>query len=98
MEIALKKRKVPNAFKVGKEGGKVGRTKSYTRGPSGRVRQLEYLLSLGRLNAEDHSPFYANGIRIYVHVSKLEYLRLGNMTEAQFDAARVEQQVPFVFI
>jgi predicted GIY-YIG superfamily endonuclease len=91
-EIAMKKRKVPTRFQPGAPSvGGPSIDKQYTRGPSGRVRQLEYLLSLGRLNEETHSPFAQNGIGVTVHLTKEEYLRLGRMTDAQFAAARAQQ-------
>ena len=86
-ELAMKKRKVPISF------GK----KIYTRGPGGRVRQLEYLLSLGRLNSELHSPFAENGIRVECRVSIYEYLRLARITEEEFWERRRKQRVPFHF-
>lgn len=87
-EIAMKKRKVPASF------GK----KRYTRGPSGRVRQLEYLLSLGRLNAESHSPFAANGIHVHCFIPKDEYLKWAGITWQQFQERRRVQGVPFEFL
>lgn len=92
MEIAMKKRKVPVRFQPGIPVlAAKGIDKAYTRGPSGRVRQLEYILSLGRLNDEPHSDFAANGIGVKVLVSKDEYLKLGKMTEEQFEQARARQ-------
>ena len=89
-EIAMKKRKVPIRF--------MSKKKAYTRGPSGRVRQLEYLISLGRLNTEDHSPFSTNGIYIEVHMTRERYLRYANLTRDQFDDLRRQQGVPFYFV
>lgn len=87
-EIAMKKRKVPAAF------GK----KRYTRGPSGRVRQLEYLLSLGKLNNELHSPFATNGIGVVCFVSRDEYLKWSGLTYGEFIDKRKTQGVPFSFL
>jgi len=99
-ELAMKRRKVPVAFVPGKgiaaKGGK-GK-KAYTRGPSGKIRQLEYLLHLTRLNDEPHSHFARNGLRVLVFISKDEYLQRAGMTEEAFDAARRVQGVPFEFI
>ncbi len=96
-EIAAKKRKVPVSFDPG-AGRKGGVKKAYTRGPSGRVRQLEYLLSLGRLNDEQHSPFRENGISVQVHISFSRYLALAGMSEDQFNAARQRQGIRFQFL
>lgn len=96
-ELAMKKRKVPVAFHPGL-GRMGGQKKAYTRGPSGRVRQLEYLLSLGRITDEDHSPFNRNGISVEVHMSLAEYLILAGMTNEQFTAVRTRQGVPFHFV
>jgi len=89
-EIAMKKRKVPIRFNAGK--------KAYTRGPSGRVRQLEFLLSLGKLNSEPHSPFSTNGIYVEVHMNKERYLCYAGMTHFQFDHVRQLQGVTFNFL
>lgn len=90
-EIAMKKRKVPIKF------SRCAR-KSYTRGPSGRVRQLEFLMSLGRLNAEAHSCFSTNGIYVEVHMPRERYLTYCGMTWEQFDDLRRAQGVPFYFV
>lgn len=89
-EIAMKKRKVPVRFRPGnpKQVSVTKTEKSYTRGPSGRVRQLEYILSLGKLNDEPHSPFVENGIRVECFIPFERYLELGSMTSAQFTLAR----------
>lgn len=89
-EIAAKRRKVPVRF-----GG--GIKKVWTRGPVGRVVQLEYLLSLGRLNAEAHSHFASNGIRVELDISLERYLKMARLTRAQFDARRQSQGIPFLF-
>lgn len=86
-EIAAKRRKVPC------RGGK----KAYTRGPVGRVTQLEYLLSLGRLNTEAHSHFASNGIRIELDISLNRYLKMAKMTHEEFNARRKAQRIPFLF-
>ncbi len=98
-EINMKKRKVPVRFQPGTPvPAAKGIDKAYTRGPSGRVRQLEYLLSLGKLNDEPHSDFAANGIGVKVLVPMEEYLRLGKMTESQYAEARAQQPgIKFVF-
>lgn len=100
-ELAMKRRKVPVAFIPGK--GMVAKRgentkKAYTRGPSGKIRQLEYLLHLKRLNKEAHSPFAQNGIRVLVFLSKEKYLYRAGMTSEVFDATRREQRVQFEFI
>ncbi|MBX9636372.1 MAG: GIY-YIG nuclease family protein [Nitrosomonas sp.] len=98
-ELACKRRKVPVPFVPGK--GMVGRgqntKKANTRGPKGKIRQLEWLLSLGKLNAESHSPFAKNGIAVHVFLTRQEYLELSGMTSDQFDALRQHQGVPFHF-
>lgn len=86
-EIALKRRKVPCS-----RGGK-----AYTRGPVGRVIQLEYLLSLGRLNAEAHSHFASNGIRVELDISLDRYLKMARLTRQEFNARRQIQRIPFLF-
>jgi hypothetical protein len=88
-ELASKRRKVP-CSRTGK--------KHYTRGPSGRVRQLEYLLSLGRLNKEPHSSFRDNGIGVTVFISKARYLALAGIDEVTFSKRRVDQGVAFQFL
>lgn len=99
-EIAMKKRKVPVGFKAFNSlsspapRGK----KAYTRGPAGRVRQLEYILSLGRLNTEAHSPFSPNGIYVQVHMSRERYLKYAGLTWDQFDLVRAKQGVKFNFV
>lgn len=101
-ELAMKRRKVPVSFKVGRHATgtstKRGTAKAYTRGPHGKIRQLEYLLSLGRLNNEAHSPFARNGIAVQVHWPMERYLAIVNMTEDQFWLLRREQGVDFQFV
>lgn len=99
-EWACKRRKVPISFDPGCYRNAGGKKKAYTRGPSGRVRQLEYLLSLGTITDEPHSPFRENGISVEVHVPLTRYLALagGGMTMEQFDATRTRQGVPFKFV
>lgn len=89
-EIAMKKRKVPSKFDPTK--------KHYTRGPKGRVRQLEYLLSLGRLNEEAHSDFKQHGLVIWVHISKEKYLKWSGLTWGEFKDRRAKQGVKFEFV
>ena len=96
-ELAMKRRKVPVSFKVGRVSGG-GKVKAYTRGPNGKIRQLEYLLSLARLNNEVHSPFARNGISVQVHVSMERYLHTVGLTHDQFMTLRQEQGVPFIFV
>lgn len=96
-ELAMKKRKVPLRFRPGiafqapVDGAYRRGERAYTRGPGGRIRQLEYLLSLGKLNDEPHSPFARNGITVRVFVSRERYLALGGMTDVQFEWARRAQ-------
>lgn len=86
-EIAMKKRKVPARF---------DQKKHYTRGPKGRVRQLEYILSLGeRLNTEPASQF--KGLRVLVHISQEQYLQWAGITYSEFVDRRNTQNVPFEF-
>lgn len=89
-EIAMKKRKVPNRFRPGVTSHiTIKNEKSYTRGPSGRVRQLEYILSLGKVNDEPHSPFATNGIAVNCYISFEKYLQLGNMKSSDYIFARL---------
>jgi len=81
-ELAMKKRKI---------------RKAYTRGPSGRVRQLQYLLSLGKLNDESHSPFAANGITVRCFISLNRYLAFVTTTLDAFTRDRDVQRVRFSF-
>ena len=100
-ELAMKRRKVPVAFIPGKGViAKHGQNtkKAYTRGPSGKIRQLEYLLHLTKLTNEPHSNFARNGINVRVFISKEEYLHKSGMTEEVFDATRRQQKVAFEFI
>ncbi len=99
-EFAMKHRKVPNRFKPGYDKQTLPtKDKSYTRGPSGRVRQLEYLLSLGKLNDEPHSPFADNGISVQCFIPFERYLALGNMTSVQFTMARdLTRGINFTFV
>jgi predicted GIY-YIG superfamily endonuclease len=83
-EWAMKKRKV-------RSNGKNWRT----RGPTGRVTQLEYLLSLGRLNAEEHSCFATNGIEVELCIPLQKYLSMACLTQAQFEMRRAQQGVEF---
>lgn len=99
-ELACKRRKVPVAFVPGR--GMVGRgqntKKAYTRGARGKVRQLEWLLSLSQLTDEPHSHFASNGIAVKVFLTRDEYLQLVGMTHDQFDTVRQVQGVPFSFL
>ena len=96
-EIAMKKRHVPVNFlrKHSNKKNKKAKAKTKTRGPGGRVRQLEYLLSLGKLNDEAHGTH--KGLNVRCFMPKREYLRLAGMSEAQFNVARKKQDVPFRF-
>jgi len=85
-EIAMKKRKVPNKFDPLK--------KHYTRGPQGRVRQLEYLLSLGKINNEETY----RGLIVLVHITKEKYLKWSGLTWGEFSERRNQQEVKFEFI
>jgi predicted GIY-YIG superfamily endonuclease len=99
-ELACKRRKVPVAFVPGR--GMVGRgqntKKAFTRGARGKVRQLEWLLSLSQLTDEPHSHFASNGIAVNVFLTRDEYLQLAGMTWEQFDLVRQIQGVPFTFL
>lgn len=100
-EIAMKKRKVPLRFRPGiriVKKKKESVSKTYTRGPSGRVRQLEFLMSLGRLNGEAHSHFATNGIHVEVHMTRERYLKYAGLTYDQFEDVRRAQGVPFYFV
>lgn len=90
-EYAMKKRKVPSGFVKGKN-------KHYTRGPVGRVTQLEYLLSLGRLNDEPHSEFASNGIKVELCIPLERYLKMARLSREEFNAQRETQRVPFLFL
>lgn len=90
MEIALKRRRVPL-------GASFSGRKTRTRGPRGKIRQLEYLLHLGKLNEEPHSPFARNGVKVRVFLTKHEYLRLAEMTAEEFEERRRRQGVRFIF-
>jgi predicted GIY-YIG superfamily endonuclease len=108
-EYAMKRRHVPLAFRAGEPPAPAaaaaarrrqrGRGKRVaTRGPAGRVRQLEYLLGLGRLNDEPHSHFASNSIAVECHLSVAQYLAYAHLTETQFLALRRSQRVPFTFV
>ncbi len=73
------------------------RKKKTRRGPKGRVQQLEYLLSLGRLTNERHSPFAANGVHVKCFVSMTKYIKMADMTQSEFDQRRLQQGVVFKF-
>lgn len=90
-EYAMKKRKVPSGFVKGKN-------KHYTRGPVGRVTQLEYLLSLGRLNEEPHSEFASNGIQVELCIPLERYLIMARLSREEFNARRETQRVPFLLV
>lgn len=86
-EIAMKKRKIPlRTAPAGK--------KHYTKGPGGRVRQLEYLLSLGSINNE----FTYDGLVIIVHISKDQYLKWAGLTWGEFEEGRKKMGIKFEFI
>jgi putative endonuclease len=84
-EIAMKKRKVPSRFNSSK--------KHYTKGPAGRVRQLEYLLSLGRVNEE----FDYEGLVVVVHIKKDQYLKWAGLSWGEFEICRRGQKIKFEF-
>lgn len=86
-EWAMKKRKVPMRFQPHR--------KQWTRGPYGRVRQLEYLLSLGRLNPEAHSTFSDNGIFVQLCIPLERYVTMAGLTMEEFHELRRRQGVPF---
>lgn len=86
-EIAMKKRKIPSSHS--RDGGK----KHYTKGPGGRVRQLEYLLSLGRINDE----FDYQGLVVVVHISKDQYLKWAGLSWGEFEICRRGQKIKFEF-
>lgn len=85
-EIAMKKRKIPSKFDPLK--------KHYTRGPQGRVRQLEYLLSLGKINNEETY----HGLIVLVHITKEKYLKWSGLTWGEFNERRNQQGVKFEFL
>jgi predicted GIY-YIG superfamily endonuclease len=89
-EIAMKKRKVPSRFDPLK--------KHYTKGPKGRVRQLEYILSLGRLNGEKESVFTFHPLEVIVHIQKEKYIKWAGLTWGEFKERRQNQGINFVFI
>ena len=98
-EIAMKKRYVPRTFLrrgVGKTRARgKNKTKAKTRGPKGRLRQLEYILSLGRLNDEPESVHA--GLSVCCFLTKESYLKRLNMSETEFERLRQAQGVPFEF-
>jgi putative endonuclease len=96
LEAALKKRHVPVAFlRVGNCASK--KKKRRTRGPGGRVRQIEYILSLGRINDEPHGCTHS-GLSVHCFIPKERYLELaGDMSNVTFEATRCAQEVPFTF-
>lgn len=85
-EIAMKKRKIPSSRNNNNK-------KHYTKGPGGRVRQLEYLLSLGRINDE----FDYEGLVVVVHISKDQYLKWAGQTWGEFEICRRGQKIKFEF-
>lgn len=87
-EIAMKKRKVPSKFNFDSN------KKHYTKGPSGRVRQLEYLISLGRINQE----FDYEGLVVIVHISKDQYLKWAGLSWGEFQSRQTKQKIKFEFI
>lgn len=79
-EWAMKKRKSKRRVCAGREG---------------RVQQLEYLLGLGRLNAEYQ---FRGMLRVVCFMKQSEYMRLSGMRSLEvFDQLRKDQQVPFFF-
>jgi len=97
-ECAMKKRYVPRAFLRVKGATRArgkNKTKAKTRGPKGRLRQLEYILSLGRLNKEPHSVH--KGLSVRCFITKEAYLTKLGLGEAAFERLRAEQGVPFAF-
>lgn len=95
LECALKKRHVPVAF-LRPAGRTSGKKKRRTRGPSGRVRQIEYILSLGRINDEPHGRTHA-GLSVHCFMPRDRYLALSGMSNEQFLRQRAAQGVPFSF-
>jgi len=91
-EIAMKKRHVPRSFL--RPGGGKKRKRARTRGPVGRIRQLEYILSLGKLNAERTHA----GLRVTCHMRRTQYLKMSGMTAREFTQRRATQGVPFTFV
>lgn len=87
-EIAMKKRKIPSRFTSA--GGK----KHYTKGPAGRVRQLEYLLSLGSINKE----FTYDSLVVVVHISKDKYLKWAGLSWGEFEAGKKKMGIKFEFM
>ena len=83
-EWSMKHRKPPKRFGVS----------TNTRGVAGRVRQLEYLLSLGRVSKK---YVFAHTIRVRCYMDRETYLRHAGLTAVEFDARRAEQDVYFVF-
>ncbi len=100
-ECAMKKRYVPRAFltrgpvPASRARGK-NKTKAKTRGPKGRLRQLEYILSLARLNDDEPESSHA-GLSVCCFLTKREYLRRLGMSETEFERLRRVQGVPFEF-
>lgn len=79
-EWAMKKRKSKRRVCAGREG---------------RVQQLEYLLGLGRLNAEYQ---FGGMLKVVCFMKQSEYMRLSGMRSLEaFDQLRKEQEVPFFF-
>lgn len=97
-EIAMKKRYVPRAFmRMGKTRARgKNKTKAKTRGPKGRLRQLEYILSLGQLR-DDEPATKHTGLYVKCFMSKETYLKRLGMSNEAFEQLRIQQQVPFVF-
>lgn len=83
-EWAMKHRKPPKRFGV----------VSNTRGVKGRIRQLEYLLSLGRLNKEFE---FAHYIRVECFMNREQYLRYAGITYENFISLREQQGIYFLF-
>lgn len=57
------------------------------------MRQLEYLLSLGRINDE----FDYEGLVVVVHISKDQYLKWAGLSWGEFEAGRKKMRIKFEF-
>jgi predicted GIY-YIG superfamily endonuclease len=82
-EWAMKKRKLP---------AKYSKSKKYTRGLSGRVRQLEFILSLGNITHDSSIK-----LNVDCFIDKEEYLKHANLSEKEFANLRLVQNVKFEF-
>jgi len=82
-EWAMKKRKIPAKHLK----------KKYTRGFSGRIKQLEYILSLGNFTSEHALKYH-----VLCFIEKNEYLKHADLTEKEFEILRLIQDVSFEFL